>query len=38
LVATKGAHKLPNMKGAEYLKEALQKLTSLLSSKNLLVR
>ncbi|XP_004500425.1 FLUCTUATING-LIGHT-ACCLIMATION protein 1, chloroplastic-like [Cicer arietinum] len=33
LVAVKGAHKLPNINGAEDLKEALQKLKSLLSSK-----
>ncbi|XP_029126360.1 uncharacterized protein LOC109794337 [Cajanus cajan] len=33
LVAAKGAHKLPNINGAEDLKIALQKLRSLLSSK-----
>lgn len=33
LVAAKGAHKLPNINGAEDLKKALQKLRSLLPSK-----
>ncbi|RZB81087.1 hypothetical protein D0Y65_030718 [Glycine soja] len=37
LVAAKGAHKLPNINGTEDLKEALQKLRTVLSSK-LLVR
>ncbi|KAK7290300.1 hypothetical protein RIF29_04616 [Crotalaria pallida] len=36
LVAVKGAHKLPNVNGAEDLKRALQKLISILSSKSLL--
>ncbi|XP_058749137.1 uncharacterized protein LOC131622104 [Vicia villosa] len=35
LVAAKGAHKLPNINGAEDLKEVLQKLKSLISSKYL---
>lgn len=37
LVAAKGAHKLPNVYGAEDMKNALQKLRTVLSS-NLLVR
>ncbi|KAI5408225.1 uncharacterized protein LOC127084326 [Lathyrus oleraceus] len=35
LVAAKGAHKLPNINGAEDLKKVLQKLKSLISSKYL---